>query len=67
MTDVVAINRARRMALTDDDAVLRLEILLDEDGDETDDIDDALVAIAQHPNGKWWAIDLTAFEEQQVH
>lgn len=60
--DVVSINRGKRLALTDDDAVLRFVLMLDRDGDETEDVDEALVAIVQHPNGRWLVIDLTAFE-----
>lgn len=55
------------MAVTDDDVILWFDMMLDADGDETDDIDEALVAIAQHPDGKWWTIDLTAFENGEVH
>lgn len=60
--DVVSINRGKRLALTDDDAVVRFALMLDCNGDETEDVDEALVAIAQHPNGRWLVIDLTAFE-----
>lgn len=67
MSDVVAINRARRMAVTDDDVILWFDMMLDVDGDETDDIDEALVAIARHPDGKWWTIDLMAFEGGETH
>lgn len=55
------------MAVTDDDVILWFDMMLDVDGDETDDIDEALVAIARHPDGKWWTIDLMAFEGGETH
>lgn len=68
MSDVIAINRVRRMAVTDDDVLLHFAAMLDRDGDETDDEAEAVVAIAQHPDGTWWTIDLSAFgSDNGVH
>lgn len=69
MAEVVidGLHYGRRVAVLEDGTEIPLETLLDCDGDETEDLDDAVVAVAPLPNGKWVTIDLTAFAPHQVH
>ncbi|PWJ88361.1 hypothetical protein C8D77_11183 [Mesorhizobium loti] len=62
--DVAAVNVAQRIAVMDDGATVHLETLLDADGEETDDADEARSAVGQLPDGSWLAVDLTQFETQ---
>lgn len=65
--DAVAINRTRAAVLLDDDTVIPFETMWDAFGDETDDCDAAVSAIFPLADGRWCAIDLTAFDPVAVH
>lgn len=61
---ITAINLDQRIALLEDGSTIPLETLLDDEGDETDDIADAVVAVAPLPNGKWVTIAFSAFKKE---
>jgi hypothetical protein len=63
MSEVVAINRSDRVALTDDGAVIEWDQMFDIDGDDTDDPALALVATAELPDGRWTVIVLAEFDQ----
>lgn len=44
-------------------SVYRIATLIDHDGDETDDIDTAVAAVAPHPLG-WVSIDLSFYPRE---
>lgn len=58
-----AIHRARRVAILEDGTLVPMDVLLDRDGDETDDIEAAVAAVAPLPDGRWAVIDFTQFPD----
>ena len=40
--------------------------MLDSDGGETDNVNDAVVIIVPLPDGKWEAVDLRDFEKVEI-
>lgn len=62
-----AVNRKAACAILDDDTVVQFVRMYDRLGAETDDFSEAASAIAELPDGKWIAIDLTCFEPAPVH
>jgi hypothetical protein len=60
---IVAVSVGRRIAILDDDTVFTLTNLYDDDGDETEDADDAASAVGQLPDGRWVAFPLSDFDE----
>ena len=63
---VQEINVRQRIALTDTGEPCSISVLLDDDGDETDDHDCAVVAVVLLPNGKWEAVDLRLFDAVRI-
>jgi hypothetical protein len=59
--DAVAINRALKFVLLDNDTIVAFDKMFDEFGDETDDGLIATSAIFPLPDGRWCAINLSAF------
>lgn len=58
---VAAIHRGRRLFLSEDGDVYPITNLYDADGDETDDIDLAVSAVAG-TEGRWFALVLADFD-----
>jgi len=54
--DVPAINLGRRLAIREDDAVGDIRMLLDIDGDETDETDEAVVAVVEWQDDHTWSV-----------
>lgn len=67
MPDASAVNRAQRLALLDDGSLSRFSLMLDDDGDETDDPEEACVAICPTQCGRWLVIDLSQYTEAEIH
>lgn len=65
--EIVAVNRAKRLALTDRGEVCPLTNLFDAYGDETDDPIEAIAAVAKLDADHWFSIDLTQYETVSVH
>lgn len=65
--DVYAVSLESMIAITHQDIILDIDTLFDDHGHETDDHEQAVIAIARHPNGKWWKIDLTQFGSMSLH
>ena len=63
--EVVAINRAARLALTNRDRVIHLTDFVDSDGDRCSEAD-AVAALAFDDEDVWWYVDLTEFSEQET-
>ena len=53
MVDVVAINRKRRLAITDDDRLVPITNLIDSSGEETDDVDEAITGVVRVSEHVW--------------
>lgn len=65
--EVIAINRSEACAVLNTGHIVHFSVMLDRDGDETDDVADAMVAIAPLPGGCWAVIDFSQFETVAVH
>lgn len=59
---VSAVNVPERLALRDDDVLGDIRSLLDEDGDETDSADIAVMAIVEWRDGGWSPVDLRDYK-----
>lgn len=62
LVGVVAANFALRLMARDDDVIGDIRSFLDGDGDETDDIEDARVAIVEWRDGTWSPVELEGFD-----
>lgn len=67
MSEVVAINRRLRAALFATGEVVAFSTLIDGDGEETDDFDDARAGVVQAPDGGWCAVKFGEFESAAVN
>jgi hypothetical protein len=67
MVDIIAINRAQRVALTDDGKVCKITDMIDVAGELTDDVEDAVCAVVCVSPTHWATITLADFERQSVH
>jgi len=67
MTEITAVNRTDRLALTDGGEVCPIVTFLDEDGDEVDNPELAVVAIGQLPDKRWFSVDMRAYETVRAH
>lgn len=63
--EIVAVNLSRRIVLTSDGRVLRMETLLDEDG-LTTDLPSCAVAAVAGAGGEWYAVLLSEFSDRAV-
>ena len=59
--EIVAINRSRRIAMTDDGTFLPF-VKMYSNGEETDNEKEAITAIVQMPSREWYVITLTNYE-----
>ena len=62
MKDVVATTRHGRLAVLEDGSVCALSILLDADGDETDDPDEAVTGVVDLPDGTFAVVVFCDFD-----
>lgn len=67
LVDVAAVNVRKRTAMLQDGTMFRLTELLDRDGDNTEDPDQAVAAIGKLPDGSWVAINLGEFVRTPSH
>lgn len=62
MAEVIAINVAAGVAITDDDTIVHITDFIDADGNRCAE-DSAVAAVGHDYEGKrWWSIDLSKFE-----
>lgn len=69
MTEIVAVNLKKRVALTDDDQECPITKMLDGDGDETDDPDDpddCVVGIVKVRDDKWMVFKYSDYDKQEL-
>jgi hypothetical protein len=64
MTNIVAVASDRSHVLTEEGDQLDVVQMLDAQGDETDDPDEAMVVIVRVPNGRFGVVDLSYFTEK---
>lgn len=65
---VDAINLTDRVVIRLDNVLGDIDCFIDADGDETDDIERACVAIVQwRDDGRWSPVDLEDFEKHELH
>lgn len=55
MTAIIAYNLHDRTAVADDGTVVAITNLIDEDGDETDDLDEAVVFVCGNDTIGWFS------------
>lgn len=67
MTDIERINRATLVAITDDGRVGEITNLFDCDGEDTDDIEDAVTAVIRLADDEWYAVALDDYEPARIH
>ena len=60
---VSMVNVSQRFAVLTTGEVLQLTNLLDDEGEETDNLDDAVSVVAPMADGRWIAINLRALEK----
>lgn len=60
--EVVAISRKCSLAFLDNGNCVPMQNFIDRFGEDTDDVEEAVSAIAALPNGKWVVIDFSQFE-----
>lgn len=65
--EVIAINRSEACAVLNTGHIANFSVMLDRDGDETDDVAEALVAVVPLPDGRFVVIDFSEFETVTVH
>lgn len=58
---VAAVSRSRRFVFLANDQIARVETMLDEIGDETDDPSECVGAVGQLPCGRWFHLDVRGF------
>lgn len=64
---VMAINVAARSFILEDGSLCTIENPLDSEGEETDQVDQAVFVVGQIPDGRWVCIDRRLFTERVVH
>jgi len=65
---IAAISRKMRCIVLTDGRVANFTDYYDIDGNEIEDIDHAVSAVAEHPDGTgWMAINLDEWDEQTIH
>ena len=62
----ISYNLAERVLIYNDGTVCEITNLLDADGDETDDIDDAAMVVCQMANGQWLTIRVNEDSDEPV-
>lgn len=59
--EIVSINLRKRWAITNRDELCEITNLFDEEGDETDDLEQAYSAVAKLDDNNWFTIDISEF------
>lgn len=65
--EVIAICRRDACAILDTGHIVHFAVMLDIEQQETDDVSEAVVAVAPLPDGNWVVIDFSQFETMAVH
>lgn len=65
--NVRAINKTSRKAVLDNGVLLDIAVMLDCDGDETDDPAEGVVGVCELPSGKWITLDFRDYETGTFH
>lgn len=61
-----AVSRTSGIAITDANEVCTVSVWLAADGFETDDVTEAVFAIGELPDGRWFMADLREYERSEV-
>lgn len=67
MSDIEAINRADMIAVTDDGRVGTITNMFDADGEEADDIEDAIAAVIRLADDEWYTVALDDYETTRLN
>lgn len=57
-----AVSLSQRIVLLDDGTTLPFANMISADGEETDDIQEAVVIIAEGPHDRWYTVNLRDYE-----
>lgn len=63
---IEAINPTDRLVMMQGGAILHMTTLIDIDGDETDDLSEAIGAVVQLPCGKWFNVLFADYVRDRV-
>lgn len=66
-TPVAAISKEERCAVLTDGRICEFSTMYDAEGDETDEIESAVVAVAPHPEGAWLVLHFRDFDGVTLH
>lgn len=67
MSGIEAINRADMIAVTDDGRVGTITNMFDADGEETDDIEEAITAVIRLADDEWYTVALDDYEATRLN
>lgn len=67
MKQITAINRTEACSILDTGQIVHFSVMLDAEGNETDDVSDCTVAVAPLPDGRWVVVDMSEFETVSFH
>ena len=62
-----AVNRTDETVLLSDGQIIPVESWLDDEAEPTDEVDLAMFAICELPDGDWLTVDLREFESVEFH
>lgn len=66
-TPVAAISKEERCAVLTDGRICEFATMYDAEGDETDEVEAAVIAVAPHPEGTWLVLQLHEFDGMTIH
>lgn len=66
-TPVAAISKDEQCAVLEDGRICKFTDMYDVDGLETDDVAEAVTAIAKHPEGAWIVLHFRDFDGVTIH
>lgn len=67
MAEVTYVSLQSRYALLDDEFAVSITHMMDENGDDTDDPDEAVVCVAGDDYYGWYTIDLRVLQATKAH
>lgn len=65
--EIVAVCKKARLAMCRNNEMCEITVMLDENGDETDSTEDAVVGVAAKPDGKFEVIEYDQYEPVTQH
>lgn len=67
MSEISAVNCSERMAVAEDGRLGEITNLFDAEGEDTDDVALAVVAVVKLADDEWCTVDLTGFQPARLN